>query len=72
VLPLVTLAQLGFIVAFDTLLVRSVLVPALVLDVGPRVWWPSRPAADPGAREAGAPAPAPDHRAMSHDRHATS
>ncbi len=21
---------------------RSVLVPALVLDIGPRVWWPSR------------------------------
>jgi len=46
VLPLVALAQLGFIVAFgvllDTLLVRSVLVPALVHDIGPAVWWPSR------------------------------
>ncbi len=45
-LPLVTLRELGFIVAFgvllDTLLVRSVLVPALILDVGRRVWWPSR------------------------------
>ena len=25
----------------DTLLVRSVIVPALVWDAGPRVWWPS-------------------------------
>lgn len=46
VLPLVVLTELGTVVAFgvllDTLLVRSVLVPALVHDVGPRVWWPSR------------------------------
>ncbi|MCP2278915.1 MMPL family transporter [Nocardia amikacinitolerans] len=45
-LPLVSLAQLGFAVAFgvllDTLLVRSVLVPALTLIAGDRVWWPSR------------------------------
>jgi RND superfamily putative drug exporter len=46
VLPLVVLVELGVVVAFgvllDTLLVRSVLVPALVRDVGPAVWWPSR------------------------------
>ena len=46
VLPLVALVEIGFIVAFgvllDTLIVRSVLVPALTLDVGPRMWWPSR------------------------------
>jgi RND superfamily putative drug exporter len=45
VLPLVVLTQLGTVVAFgvllDTLLVRSVLVPALVHDVGPRIWSPS-------------------------------
>jgi RND superfamily putative drug exporter len=45
VLPLVTLAQLGFIVAFgvvlDTFVVRSVLVPALVFDTDRRFWWPS-------------------------------
>ena len=44
VLPLVPLAQIGFAVAFgvlvDTLVVRSLLVPALTLLVGPRVWWP--------------------------------
>jgi RND superfamily putative drug exporter len=45
VLPLVTLAQLGFIVAFgvvlDSFLVRSILVPAVVFDVDRRFWWPS-------------------------------
>jgi RND superfamily putative drug exporter len=45
VLPLVQLTQVGFVVAFgvllDTLIVRSVLVPALTLDLGPRIWWPS-------------------------------
>lgn len=37
----------GNIVAFgvllDTLVVRSLLVPALVHDLGSRVWWPSEP-----------------------------
>jgi RND superfamily putative drug exporter len=46
VLPLVVLTEIGFIVAFgvllDTFIVRSVIVPALVMDVGRRVWWPSR------------------------------
>jgi RND superfamily putative drug exporter len=45
VVPLVYLAELAFAVAFgvllDTLVVRSLLVPALTLDIGPRVWWPS-------------------------------
>ena len=45
VLPLVVLTQLGTVVAFgvllDTLLVRSVLVPALVYDLGGKVWWPA-------------------------------
>lgn len=46
VLPLVQLTEIGFAIAFgvvlDTFLVRSVLVPALVLDVGDAVWWPGR------------------------------
>ncbi|MFD4371895.1 MMPL family transporter [Streptomyces sp. NPDC058486] len=44
VIPLAFLVQIAFIVAFgvllDTLVVRSLLVPALVRDLGPRVWWP--------------------------------
>jgi RND superfamily putative drug exporter len=46
VLPLVFLTELGFTIAFgvllDTLIVRSILVPALVFDLGPAIWWPSR------------------------------
>ncbi len=46
VLPLVVLAQLGVVifvgVLLDTLLVRTVLVPAIALETGPRFWWPRR------------------------------
>lgn len=46
ILPLVALTEIGFIVAFgvllDTLVVRSILVPALTLDIASRIWWPSR------------------------------
>ncbi|MEU2999357.1 MMPL family transporter [Streptomyces sp. NPDC006995] len=44
VIPLAFLVQIAFIVAFgvllDTLVVRSLLVPALVRDIGPKAWWP--------------------------------
>ncbi|WP_371779938.1 MMPL family transporter [Streptosporangium subroseum] len=70
VLPLVWAVEFGLIVAagvlIDTFLVRSVLVPALLLDVGERVWWPWRgAAASAGSAAAGtsrpgvAAAPAP-------------
>lgn len=46
VLPLLFLAQLAFVVAvgvlIDTLVVRTLLVPALGYDIGPKIWWPSR------------------------------
>lgn len=44
VIPLAFLVQVAFIVAFgvllDTLVVRSLLVPALVRDLGRTAWWP--------------------------------
>ncbi|MFE0464933.1 MMPL family transporter [Kitasatospora sp. NPDC058965] len=47
VLPLITLTQIGVIVGLgvllDTLLVRTVMVPALVLLTGRRFWWPGTP-----------------------------
>ncbi len=53
VLPLVFLSQIGFSVAFgvllDTIVVRSILVPALCHDLGSRIWWPSKLATSPQA-----------------------
>ncbi|MFW5468939.1 MMPL family transporter [Knoellia sp. CPCC 206435] len=46
VLPLVVLAQLGVVICIgvllDTLVVRTVLVPAIALVLGDRFWWPRR------------------------------
>ena len=57
VIPIMFLVQLAFIVAFgvllDTVLVRSLLVPALAYDLGPWIWWPGklgRPGTDAAVR----------------------
>jgi RND superfamily putative drug exporter len=59
VLPLVSLTEIGFTIAvgvlIDTFIVRSLLVPALVLEIGDPVWWPSALARGAGPR--------PDERA---------
>ena len=54
-MPLVAFAEIGIAVALgvllDTLIVRSVLVTALNLDLGSRIWWPSRLDRDPPTQE---------------------
>jgi RND superfamily putative drug exporter len=46
VIPILFLSQIAFIVGFgvllDTIIVRSLLVPALSYDIGRAIWWPSR------------------------------
>jgi RND superfamily putative drug exporter len=46
VLPLIALAQVGTIVCvgvlLDTLLVRTVIVPALAFTLGNKFWWPRK------------------------------
>ena len=54
VLPLVALAQIGVIICIgvllDTLLVRTILVPAIALTLGEKFWWPR--VVTPGRHEA--------------------
>jgi RND superfamily putative drug exporter len=58
-LPLTAFAEIGFTVAFgvllDTIVVRSILVTALNLDLGPRIWWPNRLAHEEDVPAAEAP-----------------
>ncbi|WP_240896969.1 MMPL family transporter [Kineococcus vitellinus] len=75
VLPLIVLTQIGVVVGIgvllDTLLVRTVLVPALFALLGHRVWWPSaldRPARAAHRAERGHPA---DREAVSGPRAAS-
>jgi RND superfamily putative drug exporter len=53
VLPLIALLQIGIIVCIgvllDTLLVRTVIVPALAFIAGEKFWWPRKPAIEPKA-----------------------
>jgi putative drug exporter of the RND superfamily len=51
VLPVIVLTQIGVIVGIgvllDTLLVRTLVVPAIALLLGERFWWPAHPARRP-------------------------
>ncbi len=65
VLPITTTFQMGLTVAIgvliDTFLVRTVLFPALGLDIGKRIWWPGKLSRqdDPPAPPADTPEQAP-------------
>ena len=55
-LPLVVLVEVGFAIALgvllDTFIVRSLLVPGLMYDIGDAIWWPALPSARTAAEEA--------------------
>nr|WP_244637718.1 MMPL family transporter [Frigoribacterium sp. CFBP 13707] len=61
VLPVVALTQVGVVVCIgvllDTLVVRTVLVPALVFLTGDAFWWPSRRRGQPQADQRPTPEP---------------
>jgi RND superfamily putative drug exporter len=57
ILPLLFLFQIAFLVSvgvlIDTFIVRSLLVPGLILEIGPTSWWPSRLAREEGYHRKG-------------------
>jgi RND superfamily putative drug exporter len=71
VLPMTFMLQLGLVVAIgvliDTLVVRTLLVPALAVDQAARIWWPSRAIAVVAAATDLTPAPGqcPERAALS-------
>jgi RND superfamily putative drug exporter len=71
-IPILFLQQIAFLVAFgvllDTLVVRSLLVPALGYDVGRAIWWPSALARRGDARDLHASGPAAPGRDASGPR----
>ncbi|WP_084618397.1 MMPL family transporter [Jonesia quinghaiensis] len=71
VIPVLFLVQISFIVAFgvllDTLLVRTLLVPALSHELGRALWWPSR-LSRPGAVD---PTPSTTQGPAGHPAHAS-
>ncbi|WP_392425832.1 MMPL family transporter [Barrientosiimonas humi] len=71
VIPLLFLLQVAFLVAFgvllDTLVVRSLLVPALTLVTGPKVWWPSRLAREEAAKVSDNAAKVSENKATEED-----
>jgi putative drug exporter of the RND superfamily len=66
--PLIGMMQLGFVVAFglliETMIVRSILLPALTISLGDRVWWPGRIQKETTPRRTHEVSPAPS---SSHD-----
>lgn len=60
VLPLLFLFQIAFLVAvgvlIDTFIVRSLLVPGLTIEIGPKSWWPSKLGKEQGYSKSGDPA----------------
>jgi RND superfamily putative drug exporter len=63
ILPLYALTEIGLTIVFgvllDTFIVRSVIVPALGLDLGDRIWWPSGLARPAVRRRDQPPVPVP-------------
>lgn len=63
VLPLVVLAQIGVIICvgvlLDTLVVRTLLVPAIAIVLGERFWWPRRVSAPTPAEPVAEPVAEP-------------